>query len=314
MRFALVLLLLISIGCKQVKTESAVSSSDRIENKVEAITLLGDTLRTPVVTEGKAKENYQSAKQHYLENENDPESLIWYGRRAGYVGQFQKAIEIFSEGIEKFPDDARFLRHRGHRYISTRQYDLAIMDFESAAKLVEGLPEQIEPDGLPNSRNVPLSTLQSNIWYHLGLAYYLKGDMPNALKAYQNRTVTNRYDDNLVSGGHWLYMIFNRLEKPIEAERAIKEIHKEMDVIENTSYYNMCLFYKGVLNEDELEIETVGTSSNDVYLYGLGNWYLYNKKDTTTAKSLYKKLLEEGNSYSFAYLAAESDWKRFFAN
>ena len=177
---------------------------------------------------------------------------------------------------------------------------------------MQGQPDQVEPDGLPNSRNIPISTLKGNIWYHLGLAYYLVGDVENALKAYRQREVTNRYDDNLVSGGHWLYMILRRMGKYEEALAEIEGVQPDMDIIENTRYYEMCLFYKGLLKEDDLKMIGDGSSSDDVYYYGLGNWNLYETQDTTGAKRWYKKLLDSGNPYSFAYLAAEADWKRLF--
>lgn len=87
-----------------------------------------------------------------------------------YLGDYKQAIKIFTEGSVKFPKDARFYRHRGHRFITIRCFDEAIRDFETAAKLVKGKEDEIEPDGLPNARNIPTSTLQSNIFYHLGLA------------------------------------------------------------------------------------------------------------------------------------------------
>lgn len=308
------LIIMLIMSCKRAQnTEVKLPFSHSSENQeMEAITLMGDTLLTPLTNPKKALENLELAEQRFNENPNSTDAMIWYGRRTAYLGQFQKSITIYSDGILKFPNDARFYRHRGHRYISTRQYDKAISDFEKAAELIKGQPEQVEPDGLPNDRNIPLSTLQGNIWYHLGLAHYLKNDMPNAFKAYQNRAVTNRYDDNLVSGGHWLFMISKRLGMTDEAEKAIEKVEPGMDIIENTSYYNMCLFYKGLISEQDLNINEVGTSSNDVYLYGLANWYLYEKNDTIKAQSLFKKLLADGNHYSFAYLAAESDWKRLF--
>ena len=67
-----------------------------------------------------AIQNYNTAKKKYLENPNDPDALIWYGRRAAYLGQFEEAINTYTEGIRLHPQDARMLRHRGHRYISTR--------------------------------------------------------------------------------------------------------------------------------------------------------------------------------------------------
>ena len=271
----------------------------------ETITLFGDTLISPVIKEGKSLDEFKSAQKIYFNNEDNSESLIWYGRRAAYLGYYQKSIDLYSEGIKKYPDDARFYRHRGHRYISTRQYDKAIKDFRKAIGLIDEKVDQIEPDGLPNKKNIPLTTLNGNIWYHIGLAYYLTNDMNNALKAFSNRSVSHKYDDNIVSSAHWLYMINRRLGDIEGADRIIDKVNSEMDIIENMSYHQSCLFYKGELKESEIVID-------DVALYSLANWYMYQKNDTINAKKYYQKLLKNGNPYSFAFIAGESDWIRFF--
>ena len=264
------------------------------------------------ITPPSAIENYEKAKKEYLENTHDPDALIWFGRRAAYLGNYEEAIGIFSTGIESHPQTARMYRHRGHRYISTRQYDKAITDFEQAVLLIKDQEDEVDPDGLPNARNIPLSTLHGNIWYHLGLAYYLKNDMDNALRCFSNRTVTEKYDDNIVSGGHWLYMILSRQGKNQEADAAISKVHADMDIIENMSYHKMCLFYKQLIPASALQSDDPKSSSSNVLTYGLGNWYLYAQQDTPQAKKYYAQLLENGNKYSFAYLAAESDWERIF--
>lgn len=308
-------LICVMTGClpkskeKNLAGESIVGESQ----KIEAITLLGDTLYSPTVKNGKAKDNFEIAKSDYVKYPDSAETLIWYGRRTAYLGLFQEAIAIYTEGIQKFPNDPRMYRHRGHRYISTRQFDKAIKDFSKAAEMIKDLPDQTEPDGLPNHRNIPISTLQGNIWYHLGLAHYLNGDFEGALMAYRKRAVTNTYDDNLVSGGHWLYMILRRLDRPEEALLEIEGVNANMDIIENKRYHKMCLFYKGLLEEENLEMIGDGSSSDDVYFYGIGNWHLYQSKDTVRAKRLFKRLLDNGNRYSFAYLAAEADWNRLFS-
>lgn len=271
----------------------------------ETITLLGDTLISPVIKEGESLDEFKSAQKIYFNNEDNSESLIWYGRRAAYLGYYQKSIDLYSEGIKKYPDDARFYRHRGHRYISTRQYDKAIKDFRKAIRLIDEKVDQIEPDGLPNKKNIPLTTLNGNIWYHIGLAYYLTNDMNNALKAFSNRSVSHKYDDNIVSSAHWLYMINRRLGDIEGADRIIDKVNSEMDIIENMSYHQSCLFYKGELKESQIVID-------DVALYSLANWYMYEKNDTINAKKYYQKLLKNGNPYSFAFIAGESDWIRFF--
>ena len=271
----------------------------------ETITPLGDTLISPKLKEGKSLNQFKSAQKNYLKNIDDPESLIWYGRRTAYLGYYQEAINLYTKGIQNNSNDPRFYRHRGHRYISTRQYDKAIKDFKKAIELINGNLDQIEPDGLPNKNNIPLTTLHGNIWYHLGLSYYLKNDMKNSLKAYSNRSVSHKYDDNIVSSAHWLYMINRRLGNIKRANSIIDNINNEMNIIENMSYYQSCLFYKGEIEESDIIID-------DVALYTLGNWYIYEKNDSSNAKKYYKKLLENGNPYSFAYIAGESDWVRFF--
>ena len=289
-----------------ISCDSYQNSKDQLSlsKTIEAVTLLGDTLTSPELKEGKSFDQFKSAQLNYFDNQDDPESLIWYGRRIAYLGYFKEAIKIFTLGIETYPKDARFYRHRGHRYISTRQYDKAINDFEKAVILIDQTIDQIEPDGLPNSKNIPLSTLHGNIWYHLGLAYYLKNDMNNALKAFANRSVTHKYDDNIVSGGHWLYMINRRLNKIEESKAVIDQVNQEMDIIENMSYHQSCLFYKGLIEESELVID-------EVALYSLANWYIYEKNDSLKAKEYYQELFK-GNPFSFAYIAGEADWVRLY--
>ena len=289
-----------------ISCDSYQNSKDQfsLNQTIEAVTLLGDTLTSPELKEGKSFDQFKSAQLNYFDNQDDPESLIWYGRRIAYLGYFKEAIKIFTLGIETYPKDARFYRHRGHRYISTRQYDKAINDFKKAVILIDQTIDQIEPDGLPNSKNIPLSTLHGNIWYHLGLAYYLKNDMNNALKAFTNRSVTHKYDDNIVSGGHWLYMINRRLNKIEESKAVVDQVNQEMNIIENMSYHQSCLFYKGLLEESELVID-------EVALYSLANWYIYEKNDTLKAKEYYQELFK-GNPFSFAYIAGEADWVRLY--
>jgi hypothetical protein len=110
------------------------------------------------------------AEAVHVEVPNAADSIIWLGRRTAYLGNYTNAVRIFSSGIVLPPKEARLYRHRGHRYLTVRCFDDAIRDLETAAKLINGKPDEIEPDGLPNAKNTPTSTLQSNVWYHLGLA------------------------------------------------------------------------------------------------------------------------------------------------
>ena len=250
------------------------------------------------------------ARTNY-EKDASADNAIWLGRRTAYLGSYKEAIQIFTLAIEKFPDDARLYRHRGHRYITIRCFDLAIRDLKQAAKLVKGKPDEIEPDGLPNARNVPTSTLQSNIWYHLGLAYYLKADFKSALKAYREAERVSRNPDMLVATTHWLYMTFRRLGREEEARETVAKIEPDLDVIENADYYKLIKLYRGSIKATDLLSEVGGgtTLSNASIGYGLGNWFLYNGQRAEAEKVF--RQINVGNQWaSFGYIAAEAELKR----
>jgi tetratricopeptide (TPR) repeat protein len=111
------------------------------------------------------------------------------------------AIGIYSDGLSKFPVSCRLYRHRGHRYISIRQFGRAIADFEKAAALVRGKPLEVEPDGVPNKTGTPVSNTQFNIYYHLGLAYFLTRDFTKAEAAYRECLRWSKNDDPAAPDG-----------------------------------------------------------------------------------------------------------------
>jgi tetratricopeptide (TPR) repeat protein len=242
---------------------------------------------------------------------NSADNIIWVGRRTAYLGRYKDAIKIYSDGIQQFPADARLYRHRGHRFITLRCLDLAIADFEKAAKLIKGRPDEIEPDGLPNARNIPTSTLQSNIWYHLGLAYYLKGDFQRALRAYREAEKVSTNADMQVATTHWLYMTLRRMGRENDANKVVAAIRDDLDIIENADYYKLISVYKGKLKAADLlsEISSQADSlSNATIGYGLGNWFLYNGQ-AAEAEKIFRRVTGGNQWASFGYIAAESELK-----
>jgi len=288
------------------KNNSDVSNST--PDNYEAISLLGDTLRS----KAPSPQLIDRAKIHEENFNADPsvENWIWHGRFIAYQGKYNEAIDFYGKGIKKFPNDARLYRHRGHRYISIRKYDKAIADFTKAAELREGMENEIEPDGAPNAQNIPVSSLHGNIYYHLGLAHYLKGELVPALAAFKKAVAASRMDDNVVSGTHWIYMILRLMGRDEEAITVLDPINKNMKIIENFAYYELCLFYKGELTLEELTKSEDGALSNDDAVnYGLGNWYLYNG-EKEKAREVYEAILEKNVWAPFAHIAAEADLAR----
>lgn len=276
-----------------------------------------DTARQmkPVPSESVSK-TYESnrtlARESYRRNPNNADELIWYGRRTAYTGEYKEAVKIFTDGIENFPNDARMFRHRGHRYITLRCFDDAIKDFEKAAKLIKGKTDEIEPDGMPNVRNIPTSTLQSNIWYHLGLAYYLTGNFKRAEKAYAECQKVSKNNDMLVATVYWRYMTLRRMGKTKEAKRLLDSIPKEIEVIENDDYLKLIK-----LNRDEVRPEALlstirgdaNTLASASLGYGIGNYFLYNG-DKEKADAIFRKIVAGDQWSSFGYIASETEIKR----
>ena len=247
--------------------------------------------------------NYNTARSNY---NSDPvaDNIIWFGRRTAYLGDYKKAIDIYSKGIKTFPEDARFYRHRGHRFISTRKLDKAIVDFTKAVSLIKNSDDEIEPDGIPNRLNTPVSSLHTNIWYHLGLAYYLQDDLENALSAFQDCLLASKNDDMIVATSHWLYMILRQMNKDDDAKNILSPIHEDMNIIENMSYYKLLLFYKELLTEDQLTADD-SLGASEAIRFGIGNWYAYNE-NPGQAKAIFEQLIEQGNWAGFGYIAAEA--------
>ena len=250
--------------------------------------------------------NLEKAKMDYDNNPKNAENIIWLGRRIAYIGDYHKAIEIFSEGIKIFPDDARMYRHRGHRYISTRNFHLAIDDLEKAAMLILNKKDKIEPDGLPNYKNIPTSTLQSNIWYHLGLAYYLSGNLEKAFRSYVECMRVSGNNDMLVATSHWFYMTLRRMEREKEAAALLLPISEKMDIIENDAYHQLLLFYKGKIAEKDLLEEGQDVLQKTTLAYGVANWHCYNGNEEKGSQLL-KGILASDYWPAFGYIAAEAD-------
>jgi len=242
---------------------------------------------------------------------DDPNAVIWLGRRLAYLGHYRKAVATYTAGIERWPDDPRLYRHRGHRFISLRRLDDAIADLSRAAALIEGLADEVEPDGLPNDRDIPTSTLGSNVWYHLGLVHYLKGDWAEAERCYLRCLEFSKNPDMLSATTHWLYMTLRRSGRVADARVLLDPITADMDIIENRAYHQLLLMYKGEIAPDALLKAAIEAGGTDLATlgYGIGNWNVYDG-DREEAERIFRRVVEAGTWPAFGHLAAEADLVR----
>jgi tetratricopeptide (TPR) repeat protein len=259
-------------------------------------------------TKAKLETDITTAFYNYSKDTLNADALIWYGRRLAYAGKYDEAIAVYNKGIQLHPADARMYRHRGHRYLTTRCIAKAIADFTKAAQLIKGKPDESEPDGIPNAQNIPTSTLQSNIWYHLGLAYFIQGDFLKAAKAYKNCLKVSSNPDMYVATANWYYITLREVKKEKQAAKLLQTINKDMKLIENEGYLTILLLYKQQQNPGELYQTLMGntnTLSNATLGFGLGNYYRLSGQ-TQKAKTIFEKITDGNQWGSFAYMAAES--------
>jgi len=238
----------------------------------------------------------------------DEERIIWLGRRLGYLGRYNESVEVYSAGLEAHPESFKLLRHRGHRFVTLRRLNDAVADLGRAAELIDDIPDQVEPDGAPNAANIPRSTSHSNIWYHLGLAYYLTGDFDRAVDAYRKgMTFSSVNDDMLCATSYWLYLSLRKLGRDQEARAVLLPIRPDMEILESFAYHRLLILFKGrgsgeqtlaEARQDGIELATTG--------YGVGAW-LRLEGDPARARALFREIVDTTPWAAFGHIAAEAE-------
>ncbi|MFN0057806.1 MAG: hypothetical protein ACKVX7_05050 [Planctomycetota bacterium] len=305
-KLLLVLLLLLSTACRSVSAPEAVSLDGR---SLYAPTLNAEEL-------AKKQHQLEEARRAYELAPDDVDAVVWFGRRLAYLGRFRAAIEVFDEGLRKHPNNHILLRHRGHRWITVREFERAITDLELAAAATERTPDAVEPDGAPNVRNTPISSSHSNIWYHLALAYFVSGRFEDAERAARAglRFATN--PDKVCSTRHWLFMAMARQGRLAEAQRdlASADIRDDWDLLENQNYHQLLRMYLGRRTADDLLTEAAEMSGANAAAirFGVGHWFLC-QGERAKAKTIFQQVVADSPWTAFGHIAAEVELGRMAA-
>ncbi len=313
----------------------------------EAQSLLATPLFRPQLepaSRARRDEELKLAWARYRQTPRDEGTIIWLGRRLAYLGRYHQAIAVYTDGLSRHPDSYKLLRHRGHRYLTVRRLDDAIADLDRAGRLILGVPDEIEPDGLPNARSIPRSTSHSNIYYHLGLAWYLKGRFEQALAAYRRCLEYSANDDMRCATSYWLYLTLRRLGRAREAAAVLEPIGADMDIIENFTYQELLMMFKGTRSVPQQPaqfaskrsgrsnrprsprsecaaggrygaLETVlgslsaGSIDDATARYGVGAWHLVNGR-RDVAIEIFRGIISGPSWPAFGYIAAEAELAR----
>jgi tetratricopeptide (TPR) repeat protein len=239
---------------------------------------------------------------------DDRDAVIWLGRRLAYLGRYREAISTWSAALEHLPEDPYLLRHRGHRWITLREFGLAEADLERAAEACRRVADAIEPDGQPTPGRPPHSSLHYNVHYHLGLARFLSGDFELAERAWLDCLAVVANDESRVAVTHWLWCVRMRRGDSAGATAVVAPIRAEMDVVENRSYHQLCLLYGGKLQRAQIA-ELTG-SAGAALAFGLAHWLLVSG-DRVAARRALEELADDEGWTAFGVIAAEVELARW---
>ena len=237
---------------------------------------------------------------------HDRDAAVWVARRLGYLGRYREAIDVLTEALVDHPGDAFLLRHRGHRWITLREFGKAAADLERAAVACRLVPDEIEPDGRPSDRP-PHSSLHYNVHYHLGLALFLCGDFALAERAWLDCLAVVWNDESRVAVTHWLWCVRSRLGDKAGAAAVVAPIRPDMDVVDNKGYHQLCLFYAGKLRREDI-VAPKG-SAGAVLAFGLAHQALV-LGAREQARREFEMLAKSDGWTAFGVIAAEADLAR----
>jgi len=277
----------------------------------ETTSLRGVPLYSPAVAadvQASRDAQVNEALKAFAADPGSADAAMWVGRRLAAAGRFRDAVDAYTRAIAQHPADARLYRLRGHRYITLRQLDKAVADLTKASQLIAGKADEPEPGANPGTTSG--STLHFAVWYHLGLAHYLKGDFAAAERAYRRCLATTRgRDDGIVAASDWLYMALRRMGKTADAAAVLAAINADMKVTEDRAYLSRLLMYKGELSPEDLLRASGDPLNQATYGYGVGNWYLVNG-DPARARAVFDDVLRGEQWPAFGYIASEVEVAR----
>ena len=132
----------------------------------------------------------QAASAAVAANPESGDAWMKKGHALAKVSMMREAEECYAMAISCDPFNWEYYRHRAHRFLSCWRFEDAAADFVIASRLN------------PNDWNV---------FYHLGLSYFLLRDYAKAAKAYARCYELTDAEPELIAVTDWYYMTLKRL-------------------------------------------------------------------------------------------------------
>ena len=215
--------------------------------------------------------------------------IIQLGVAQSGVRQYREAIATFTRGIAIAPENPLLYRWRGHRYISVREFDRALQDL---------------------TRGIALDTTSYDIWYHLGVVHFVRGEFSRARSAFAHAALRAPNDNERAGSADWLWMSASRAGLGDDAQLALALISDTMRITSATAYMQRLRLYRGLITPDQV-LTPADTSDIAVATlsYGVGNWYLV-RGDTARAREWFTRSVASGGWPAFGFIASEVELRR----
>ena len=215
--------------------------------------------------------------------------IIQLGLAQAAVRQYREAIETYTRGLALAPNNALLYRYRGHRYISVRELDRALADLERGARL---------------------DRTNYDIWYHLGVAHYMRGEFGAAADAFRRAWRMAPNDNEVAGSTDWLWMSLSRAGRRTEAAALLASLKDSLQTTSGRAYFQRLQLYRGRMRPEEL----IGAADTaDIQLatltYGIGNWLLVSG-DTAGARRSFVRSIASGGWPAFGFIASEKELAR----
>jgi tetratricopeptide (TPR) repeat protein len=210
------------------------------------------------------------------------EKIIALGVAQSGVRQYREAIATFTRGVGIAPNTALLYRWRGHRYLSTRQFDKAMADLQRGARLD--------------------STIYG-IWYHLGIVKFVRRDFAGAADAFTRALPMSPDSAERAGSTDWLWMSLSRAGRTADAQ-ALLDRHPDVPNAGN-AYAQRLRLYRGEVSPDSV-FTPADTADIQVATlsYGIGNWYLV-QGDTAKARTWFERSVASGGWPAFGFIVSE---------
>jgi Flp pilus assembly protein TadD len=211
-------------------------------------------------------------------------------RALAAASRHEQAIPACSESLRLNPGNAEALRDRGHYYLNLGQVEPALADLTRAAALA------------PTDRGV---------YYHLGVAYYLKGDFARAAGAYQSCLANSKVPDTIECIA-WLYPSLVRAGRKQDAAALLDRVQADPNITGHPAWYlDRLLLFKGARTEEQVaaNLNAEGGLSMSSIGYSLGLWHLLSGRPQN-ARDYFQKAVATRFTPAWGYRCAEAELAR----